>query len=444
MHHVKRTVFFALVLLPISVSAQETLPPRSYDLRSAVLEAMEKNPALQQSRERRNETRAGVAEAWATLGPQVNTSLGYDRTKDSVLLGQARFGGDPYNFYSFDLRITQALLNAQTWGGLATRRTQARLADIDSDIAARNLVGNIAKAFSRILSWQRRSETLRGLNAVMEDSLKAVQNRVRIGRSDRIDALQMRTQLALLEPRIAEAENGVRTSTAYLVELMGSPDIDRLSIRGRLEAPSPEQLIQRLDSETSELLQIHRIEAQKELLNAERSALLGTHWPSLNAHLNWGRHGPTKDDLFNKAATRWTAGVALSVPLFSGLSSVHQRRQLASRHIQVRLEEAALRNNLSLAQIQSVEKLHLSYSQILSNQTAQRLAEESQTEGKRQYRFGTIDLAQLLNIQKDVLEASVALENARINYVESLVEYFTATGLPMSELIDILSEGTPL
>lgn len=423
-----------------SIHSENTSSKSKLDLQSAINEAVANNPTLKNSRERVVETQASIETAGTVFWPQIGSTLSYNRTKDAVSSGSPRFKGNSYNNYNFDLNISQTLFNAQTFSGLSLKNIDQDIAEIETEMTLQDLKGQIAKSFSRIIYWQRHSETLNNLNDVMKESLKAVQNRVNIGRSDRIDALQMRTQLALLEPRIAAAENGIRNATATLIEHMGSPNLISITIEGQLEAPSPENLQSKINLAQSKLLQLEKLELQKKQVEAERKSLNSSHWPTLKAEGNWNRQGLTTTELFDSATTRWSAGLALHVPLFSGLSSFYQRHEMASKQAQLRHQESSLRNRLSLEQIMSLENLKLAYLQILSNQNAQKLAQESQSEAKRQYRLSTIELAQLLNIQKDVLEASVALEEARIKYVESLVDYFISTGLPMDTLVSILNQ----
>ncbi len=62
--------------------------------------------------------------------------------------------------------------------------------------------------------------------------------------------------------------------------------------------------------------------ADLDRVEALSSATMGDHYPKLDLFGTWGRAGSRKSDLSDSFSTKWSYGLQLSVPLFSGLSSV--------------------------------------------------------------------------------------------------------------------------
>ncbi|NDD91191.1 TolC family protein [bacterium] len=135
----------------------------------------------------------------------------------------------------------------------------------------------------------------------------------------------------------------------------------------------------------------------------------------------------------------YNAAITVNIPLFSGLSSVHERRSYASQARQLALEEESLRQNLSLEQVKAREALQVARRKIDVSSKAQELAKSSLEEAKRNYRLATIDLLQFLQVQQSYSEAENALDQARFEYLQALAQSTKAMGIDAASLVEILN-----
>ena len=166
--------------------------------------------------------------------------------------------------------------------------------------------------------------------------------------------------------------------------------------------------------------------------------LLGKHLPSLSLLGDYNFANYSKSDLFDSASNAWSLQLLLKVPLFSGFSSIYERKATNSREAQLELEERDLRNSVSLEQIKSRKALEAAELSLASAVEAESLAKESLKEGRRDYNYGIIDFLQYLQVQRSNFDAITSLNQLKYDNIAALTDYFVASGQPLGLLIDLL------
>jgi outer membrane protein len=308
------------------------------------------------------------------------------------------------------------------------------------EISARNLTSNVIRAFYNLLLIQRYVENLENVQRIEKESLSTAQKRQGTGRGQLLDVLQIKTQLALLEPKVAKAKNDASIASALLANYMATTDIKELRVIGQLDVNSLKEFASKVTFENMNLPEYKQIQMAKEKLEAEESATLGKNYPSVNLFANWGRASTKKSDLFDSNTTKWSYGIELDIPLFSGLSSIGQRRAFAARLSQWEQDRKAFEDNQSFNQIKSRQSMKLAEESIQASQEAFKFAEQSLAEAKRNFHYATIDFLQYLSVQKDYLEAASMLDQAKYSYIDALVSFFVNSGQNLRELAKMLEQ----
>ena len=143
--------------------------------------------------------------------------------------------------------------------------------------------------------------------------------------------------------------------------------------------------------------------------------------------------------MLNSAADSYNGTLTLNIPLFNGLSSIHDRASYGSQARQLALQEANLRQKLSFDQVQTRESLQVARRKIDISTKAQELAQASLNEAKRNYRLATIDFLQFLQVQQAFAEAENALDQARFEYIQALAQCARAMGISLPSLVKLLN-----
>lgn len=412
--------------------------PSELHLQEAISIALEQSPNLQAFRERITEAEAQITQARATVLPNISGTVWGTYRKDASEDPGSRFQGEPYNQYQLGLRVTQPLFVLGSLSAIDSFRQESGIRTLDREVAARDLSRDVILSFYKILLDQTLLEALVRTEAIQKESLTTAEYRHRIGRGQLLDVLQVKTELALLAPRIEQAKTQIVVDSARLATLLGSPETRELKPRGSLDKIPLRQLSESERGEAKPLPELERNLASQRKNESERSGVLGQNWPQLNAIVDWSRFAFSGEELLSSSVSSWSLGLQLSIPIFSGLSSLSERRIFAARQSQLEYQMNELQNQISFNQIQAQRELQLRREVIISASEAYSLAGKSVSEAQRAYRLATIDFIQFLSAQRAYLEARSSLYQARYDYLSALTNYFVASGIPLNSLLSYL------
>lgn len=428
------TFIYSLDALP----AEEKAQPGKLDLRTAVELGLQNNPAIRQAKEKMREGDEIAFLAISKSLPSVSGSLLWNRQKDASTSPAARFQGDPFNYYSAQFQFSQTLLQRGYISALFAGGQERSIRKMDFEAAKRDLIFDITTSFFQVLLYSRQFQTLKRAEEVHRQSLETAQYRHKIGRGQLLDVLQVKTELALLAPRIEKASNDMKAAAAQLSIQLGNEELKEMDLRGKLEPPSFQLVQQKTRDLSRQIPELVKIQIQQEQFENAMVVSLGKHWPELRLNGTIGRTGFKKSDLTDSSANLWTAGLQLNVPIFSGLSYFFEKGSLQSQSLQLKYQEQELRNQLSSNQVKFLQDLRSSESVITYSKAAYELADQSVKEAKRQYKLAAIDYVQFLTTEQKMIDSELALDQARFEYLSLLTKYFRAYGYPPEVLVDSL------
>jgi len=423
-----------------SLATRAQAQPELLDLNSAVTKALESNHDLKIAREQVEQSEAQARLATGGLLPTVALNLGAGYRKDSVASGAARFSGNAYNTYAGSLDLTQPLLRGSAlWDGVGYYRKSLELSRLAYEIAERDETFEVMKAFYRVLLAQKLVETYERQEAALKILLGRARQRYAVGAERQLTVLQFQTRLAIATPQVTQARNNLETSGVQLLNLLGDRQSSEIRVKGDLdkvirvpvEAETFSQELERPELRQERLLQ--------EQFERQRGVVMAEHWPSLNLIGSVGRNGTTGGALFDENATQWSAGVNLSIPLFSGLTSFKQREVLASQGAQLVVREKKTRDLVVLERLQRARDLDSVVVVLKGQAEALSLAQQSFATAQRMYGLGTVTYATLFDTQDDLNKAELSYVQTQMTYLEALASKYIAYGKPLKELVQKIS-----
>ena len=437
------TALFALSLATFGAALQ-TSAATPIDLRTAVNQSMSFSPAIREAEERINQLRFQKYGIRTSILPQIDVTASGSHRKDAVAnrtVGAVPFGGSPYNLYSVGVRGEQLLLGYGTFAAISMAEYDRELGETQVEIAKRDLTRRIISVFYRTVLNENLLRIFDEQEKVVGEILGIARRRMNLG-GKRIDVLQVQTQLALLKPKIEKAKNELSASAAELANLMGQAENNEITIRGYMPNIVTKDLEKLLNLKEFELPELNAIRLRREQIDKEKSVTLGKNLPNLKLIGDYNFINYTKADLLEPASNSWSMQILLSVPIFSGLSSVFERRALNSRDTQLEFQERNVTNAAVLEQIKSRKSLESAEASLASAEEAAKLARESLNEARREYRFGIIDFLQFLQVEAQDFEAATSLLQLRYDAINASANYFAASGQPLDTLVDLLSKET--
>ena len=259
----------------------------------------------------------------------------------------------------------------------------------------------------------------------------------KIGRGPRIDVLQTKAQIALLNPQIANAENQMKAAVSQLATLLHENQANTMELVGSLATVDAESVRAFLAAKKP-LPELVRGETQISQFEDKKDVSLAPFYPSLNVEGTYGQSSTTKSQLFSDYSTGWTVGLYLSIPIFSGLSSINERRVLDSQASQLDFAQQKLVDTLIYNQTQVERDLDTAGTVLSSSKEAASYAKDSLKEAQKEFKHQTISYLQLLTSQQSFLNAQTSFIQAKGNYITTLARYCAASGIPILNLVDLL------
>ncbi len=421
------------------ISASDSSAGLELNLKAVIEASLQSEPSLKQAKEKLQELDAKGRLAVSSLLPTIEGDLSYKRKKDSQNAARPQFGGESYNYFQTNLSASQPLLVRGFFSAIHAVSSEKRIGQLDFEISRRDLILKNIQIFYKILVARRQSESISKAIKIHEQTLSETEHRVKIGRGQRLDLLQVKTEIAKLGSQMQRTLGELKSSTAELAQAMGRPYESDIAIHSIWKKIDVKEVLKKWMGLNPELLEVQRVVARRQQIDESITTLLGKHWPRIDAvgDLTW--LGYSKSALFDGDAMSWGAGVTLSVPIFSGLSYLHERQEYQAQLMQAKFEEDKVVQSTRLSQIQASENLKTAEAVIDSLHVTVDLASQALEEARRNYRVSTIDYLQLLQTENSVLDASLLLDQGQYDLIVALISYVKAFGFSADHLVEVLS-----
>jgi outer membrane protein len=434
MTSVMATVLVSSMIAPYSY-AQDVNHP--LNLKEAVGMAIDNNPSLKQTAETINQGDAQTDFVRAGLFPNLSTIVKGSENKDAAN-ATPKFNGDTYNSYTTDVHLTQTLYQFGALAAVSTADKATAINKLNTEIAGRDLTNQVIQAYFQVVLNKRNVDTLKRQEKILRESVSTTEHRAQTGRSQLLDVLQVKTQLAVLVSQIEAAENQLQISAASLANLLGDTRAREFHVRDTLEAPELSVIDHEVNFKGFRLpeLEVNRLSLEQN--KDQKMITIGTNLPNIALTGDYFYNAYTQSDLFQGESASWSVGVALTIPIFSGLSSIYQLRGLASQKTQLEYNRVNIENSTNLNQVSSRKNLETAKDAIIQGKEALRLAIDSSNEARRKYQLATIDFLQFLTVQQTYVQTEQSYNQFKFNYVQALANYYVASGQDINKLVDLL------
>ncbi|RZA09237.1 MAG: TolC family protein [Proteobacteria bacterium] len=384
-----------------------------------VREAAENNPSIRAAHRNLDAAVFDERAAYRGFFPEVNGALTYGRSgadSGGVALTQDAYGAQ--------ITASQNVFNGLADAGrVAQAKAAAERSRAALDATKASLSYDLKAAFAGMLYAQSYRSLAEQIVKRREDNLSLVGLRFDNGSENKGSVLLSKANLEQAKLEALQARNALDTARTELARVLGRDEFEPLKLNGTVPTAPPTRNfdLRALASQTP---------TQKQALANEKSADAGVtvaragFFPSLNLTGSTGRGGPE----FFPRDSRWSVGVALNVPLFSGGSTYYGTKSA------LRLNEAATlnRENTYRAETQKLNQAFAAF-----EQTAQRLevdkafAEASQvraTIGRQRYNNGLLTFENWDVIESDLINRQKSLIQSQRDRVTSEAAWEAAQG----------------
>jgi outer membrane protein, multidrug efflux system len=388
--------------------------------------AVRQNRDLRVAIARIREFRAEVGVAHAPLFPEISANA-VASTNQSV------FGAfPPQKFDAY--RITGDLAWELDFWGRIRRGLEAARADLGAEEAAQravllSLVSDVASGYLQLLELdQERAIAERTLTS-RQATLDLARQRFRQGVISELDVRQFEAQVAVPASTLAQAERLRAQQEHQLSLLLG--EAPTLIPRGgsltravrALEVPDsiPGSLLERRPD-------VQEAERSYAAATARIGAANAARLPTFSITGYYGTQVPSTDNLFTSQGEIYQLQGGVSIPLFTGGRLINEARVARARADQARAEyEQTVLTALREAS-DALVAVRTARDQVTAQQTQTQALRRALQLAELRYRTGVASYIEVLDAQRGLFEAELALSQVQLLQLSSAVELYRALG----------------
>lgn len=375
-------------------------------LDDSIAMALQNNPSIKMAV--KDQEKAGYGIDQAKAGKMPSLSLGTAGTRGDSTAGQVG------NSFSTSLKLSMPLY---TGGKLESTIDQAKL---NADSAQQGVVKaqeqlrlDAANAYYTVLQSQNLVQVNEETVTSLEEHLKTVQAQYEVGTVAKADVLRSEVELANAKQNLTKAKNNYDVAVSSLNNIIGAPlateHVYKDSLQYASYDTSLDDSIAMALAKRPELIQSqYSIAASKAGVEIAKSGNRPT--VSMSGSQGWSGSEFPGD---NK---NWSVGVAANWNVFdSGLTNAQIKSAQAALD-KAEEQDAQTRSSVELEVRQNYSSMQEAKERIDTSQVAVNKAEEDLSIAKVKYGAGA-------GTNLDVIDAQVALTQAKTNYTQALYDY---------------------
>ncbi|MDR1671337.1 MAG: TolC family protein [Alistipes sp.] len=429
-----RKLFLAAALLAATYAQAQQTDTLRLNLDTALEIALSENPTIKSADMEIERIDYVRREALGAHLPSLSAGgrYNFDIVKTEMMSGMA-FGADMSASIAGDLQIP--LVVPAVYASLRLTRTQKALAVEQARSSRIELANSVKKAFFQILLLERSLEVLRESEATITATVDNTREMFGAGLASEYDLLTAEVQLSNLQPAIINTANGIASSRQLLKMYLGVPEDVEIALTGSLDGyrdrlwdiPDPAAV---LDGNS----ELRQLEHQRELVRGQIRLANAARFPVLAAYGTVTFSGQDQTQSFGLtpdggmgvvSSPRWwwqkptSAGLQISVPIFSGFRNVNKVRQLRNQVSQIDLQKGYLREAKVLETRTAVNNFVSARETMTANEKTVAQAEKAYSIARTRFDAGA-------GTMLEVNQAQLAVTQSRLNLSQAVYDMLSA------------------
>ncbi|MHC1698083.1 MAG: TolC family protein [Geobacteraceae bacterium] len=392
-------------------------------LNEALTAALKNHPLTVEAREYLNGAEARTGQALATYYPQITIASDWSRGRSFLTASDTV---KDIEIQSNALYLKQTIYDfGRTAGAVEAARGNSAAAVESLAVTRQDLAFRVRAAYYLVLAAGKQVVAVRDTVQAREEVYQQAREFFSEGIRAKVDMAKAEADLHAARTSLIRAENNLEIAKIELANAMGvaslgermpvEPDISAIAVSERSEAQR-EALINRAE--------LKRLTALKGAAEGNLKLARSGHLPILSGTASVGY----ADRDFPPGGNVWAVGLNLTVPIFSGFSTVEQKKEaLAS----LRAVEARA-NDQKLQIIREVDSAWLGVreasARIDSTGKEEVAARESRALSMGRYQEGVGTIIEVTDAQSQALDAETAHIQAVYDYHTALARLARAQG----------------
>jgi outer membrane protein TolC len=314
-----------------------------------------------------------------------------------------------YNQYAASANISQLIFDfGKSWAQVQAQKLSTQAARHDLQATHDQVVEGVKEAYYSLLSAERSRNVAAEKVEQFKKHLKYARALYTVGSKSRLDVTKAEVDLSNSQVDMIKAENGVRFFRLSLNNAMGLRNAPAYKIEEDLSSEMPaltfEQALEKAYKNRADLLSLQK---QQESTEQSLKAAFRSHYPVVSANANYMYVG-TESPLDNG----WTAGVNMSVPIFSGFVTSYKVAEYKANLTTLNARIKEMKQKIALEIEQGFLALRESDERRQSTEVAVRQAKENLDLANERYKAGLV-------ISVEVTDAIFTYANAQFSHISA-------------------------
>lgn len=383
-------------------------------------------------------------ETLGNLYPSLSVSGTYTRAivKTEISKGLS-FGAD--NTIAASADIALPLIVPSVWRTARLNQIEMQNA-VESARASRiDLVNSVKKGYYNILLAQQSLAVLKASEANVQQTVDDTRLQYEHGLASEYDLITAEVQLSNLQPSIIQTTNSIDVAKRLLKMYMSLPDNVDIELEGSLDDFRDAVLSGNdgLSTDISQNSALRQLDIQADMLEQQLKVAQTSRMPTLSAfgsvsisgndmeRLNFGAMTGGSDGSTSTPGTTesvknsfyWqhpiSAGIQLSIPIFSGFRNTNKLKQLRNSMAQLDLQRIYLQQSTEVEVRSSINDLLTARETMFANEKTVQQAQKAYDISNTRYKAGAGTILELNT-------SELALTQARLNYSQAIYDYLSA------------------
>ncbi len=411
----KKILLLILLILLFSKSLWATDTFQKGDvltLQQCIDTALKNHPAINAATGAIRQSESKIGQASAGYYPQIVFQSGYSRVGPAA----TSMRSDPYNYYSDTLNLNQTLFDfGKTSTSVDIEKLRKQSAEADFQETTSEIILIVKETYYSFLKAKMSEAVALETVNQFQQHYDIARTFFETGKNSKIDVTSAEVNLSDAGIQLISAQNAMRIARVNLNKAMGVISTTEYNVQEAFHLEHADisfdtALAQAYENRPDILSTRLKKDALEKSINLNKKGYL----PVMSGNATYGYAGD--DTSMDKS---WNAGVALTFPLFTGLSTKYAVAEARANLDIAKANEESLRQTIYLEVQSAYLNRKEAFERIETGRIIVRQAEENLELARGRYATG-------VGSSIEITDAMIKLNNAKLTYISALSDFSVA------------------
>ncbi len=374
--------------------------------------ALKNHPALNAASGTIRQSESKIGQARAGYFPQISFQSGYSRIGPA----DTSLRSDPYNHYSNTMNLNQTIFDfGKTYTRVQIQSLQKESAEADFQNVTASIILGVKESYYSFLKAKMSETVAVETMSQFQQHFDVAKAFFETGKISKIDVTSAEVNLSNARIQLISAQNALRIALVKMNQAMGvisAPeyDVKEEFLVAKVDISFEAALSQAYENRPEILSTARKRVALEKNVDLNRREYL----PVFSGNAAYGYAGD--DTSMDKA---WNVGVALTFPLFTGLSTKYSVDEAKANLEVAEANEESLRQQIYLEVQSAWLNRREAFERIEAGKTVVRQAEETLELARGRYATG-------VGSSIEITDALIKRYNAKMTYITALTDFNAA------------------